>query len=77
MPLRKTKEVEKHMSAIEDAQIFFNEMLEKRQASYDNKSEKWQESEKGEEEQSNIDDLEEISSDLEEVSAKIDNLFEE
>lgn len=77
MAIKKNKQVEKHMAAIEDARLFFEELAQKKQESYDNKSEKWQEGDKGQEEQENISSLEDITNSLESVHGDIENLFEE
>ncbi len=74
--LKATKEVNKHLSLLEDVKIFFEEMQAARQSSFENKSEKWQEGEKGEEEQNNLDELENIVSEIETAFDSINNLFE-
>jgi len=77
MSIKRSKEVNKHLSNIEAAKDFFEEMQSTRQESFDNKSEKWQEGEKGAEEQENLDAIEEIVSSLDDTHTNIDNLFEE
>lgn len=86
MAIKRTKQIEKYLSQMEDIKIFLEDMQNSRQEAYDNKSEKWQEGEKGEEEQENISSLEEqenISSleDLvnsaETLMNDMENLFEE
>lgn len=74
--MKANKQIEKFISNIEDAKIYFEELQNTKQDSYDNKSEKWQESEKGEEMQSDIDSLEELASECENVIDKINSLFE-
>lgn len=77
MSLKRSASVSKHMQKIDEAKVFIEEMLEKRQGSFDNKSDKWKEGEKAEEEEQNLSDLEEIKDDLEEIYGKFENLFEE
>ncbi len=45
--LKATSKTNKFFSQIEDAKIFFEELRDKKQETFDNKSEKWQESEAG------------------------------
>lgn len=77
MSLKKTSQVEQHLSNIEAAKVFFEELAEKKQTAFDNKSEKWQESEAGEQASENISSIEEIRDSLDEAYGNIENLFEE
>lgn len=77
MALKRTAVVTKKMSQLEDLKIEFENQKEKRQETFDNKSDRWKESEKGEEEEQNIADLEEIVDALQDAYDKIENLFEE
>jgi hypothetical protein len=77
MAIKRSTAVEKEMSKLDDVRIFFEQMKEKRQESFDNKSDKWKEGEKGEEEESNLSDLDDIVNDLQSVYDSIENLFEE
>lgn len=77
MALKKTKQIDSIMSKLDDVKTFFEELAATRQDSYDNKSEKWQDGDKGQEEQENISALEDIVNNLESATNDIDNLFEE
>lgn len=57
--MKRTKEAKELISKIEDVHIFLEELVDQKQSSYDDKSEKWQDSEKGEEASQLISDLEE------------------
>ncbi len=74
--MKSNKTVEKLISQIEDAKIYFEELQGTKQESFDNKSEKWQEGEKGEEAQQEIDSLEELVGECESLVDNINNLFE-
>jgi hypothetical protein len=75
--IKKTKQVDKMMGQLQEVLHFFEEMKDSRQDAFDNKSEKWQEGEKGEEESENLSSLEDIVNELESTFSNIDNLFEE
>lgn len=75
--MNRTKQVETMMSKLEDIKIFFEGLLSAKQNSFDSKSEKWQDGDKGQEIQGNISDLENIISELESTYDNIDNLFQE
>lgn len=75
--IKRNSAVERVMSKVDDVKIFFEQMKEKRQESFDSKSDKWREGEKGEEEEQNLSDLEEITDAAQELYDKIENLFEE
>ena len=75
--MKKTKQVEKYIAMIEEAKQFFENLAFDRQDTYDNKSEKWQESEKGEDCQTEITDLEDIAESLEETLDRISEAYEE
>lgn len=75
MSLKRTKEIEKKMSELDGLKIYFEDLFNNRQSAYDNKSEKWQESEAGNSEIDNIYKLERIFNSLEECYDKVYNLF--
>lgn len=77
MAFKRTKQVSKHMAAIDAAKVFFEEFHEKKQQYYDNKSERWQEGDKGSEMSEDIDSLESIKDDCERLYDSIDSLFDE
>lgn len=77
MALKRTKKIEKIMSDIDNAKVFFEELHEKRQDSFDNKSDKWKEGDAGTEEEENLSELEEVKDACEELYGKIESLFEE
>lgn len=74
--LTATKKTNSFISQLEDMKEHIEELLGKKQDSYDSKSEKWQESEKGEEMQSEISNLEELVSSIEDTIEKFNEIFE-
>lgn len=77
MSFKKTKEVAKHLGNIESAKEFFSSLKDTEEGKYDDKSDRWKESEKGEQKQQDISDLESAVSDLESGFDSLENLFEE
>lgn len=77
MAIKRTKAIQSKLSQLEALKEYFSEMKETRQEAFDNKSEKWQEGEKGEEESNNLGELDDIVSDLESAYDKMSDLFTE
>lgn len=77
MSYKRTKEVEKHLSNIEAAKIYFEDLHSKKEDKLSSKSERWQESEKGQSELEDINSLEQIRDDSESLYDAISDLFEE
>lgn len=75
--MKKTKKIESLLSKLDDVKIGFENLKDEQQIKYDDKSEKWQESEKGEKMLQDIEDIEEIVENLENSYNNIENLFEE
>jgi hypothetical protein len=74
--MKSNKQIEKFISQIEDAKIYLEELQSSKQDSFDNKSEKWQEGERGEEAQQEINYLEELAGECESLIGSFNNLFE-
>ncbi len=77
MALKRTKEVDKLISQLEDIKNYFDELHTSRQDAFDNKSEKWQEGENGQSEEENLSMLEDLASEIETAFDSANNLFEE
>ena len=71
------KEITDFFHAIDTFNFIIEGIRDDMQDTYDNRSEKWQEGDAGNQMQADIENLEEISSALEELVQKIDELFEE
>lgn len=63
------------ISTLEEIKIHCEELAATKQEAYDNKSERWQESEKGEEAVETISSLEEAASDAESLLDKLMDLY--
>jgi hypothetical protein len=77
MPIKKSKKVEDYIKVIKEAADYLTELEEKRQETYDNRTETWQESDKGYEWQDDLDSLSELNSDLGNVVDLLDTVFED
>lgn len=77
MSIKRTAAVAKHLSAIEDAKLFFEEMKGRREDYAGNRADRWHESEKGEAFVEDTESLDDIISSLEESYNGIEDLFEE
>jgi hypothetical protein len=77
MAIKRTKENNKLISKLEGLKNDFEDLKNKHQEFYDMKSIKWQESEKGQETQDNINILYAIESQLEDLFNEASDLFEE
>lgn len=74
--MKRTTEISKRLSQLEDIKNFFEDLQNSKQDSYDNKSEKWQESDKGDEALEEISNLEDIVTDLSNAFDNSESLFE-
>lgn len=74
--LKSNTSIRQKLSQLEDIRIFFEELKSDLQSKWDDKSEKYQESEKGEEESENIDKLGEIAESLETSYNELEEIFE-
>ena len=74
--MKSNKQIAKFISHIEDAKIYFEELQSSKQDTFDNRSEKWQEGDKGNEAQEEINSLEELAGECENLIDSINNLFE-
>lgn len=77
MSIKRTAAVTKHLSAIEDAKLFFEEMKETRENFASDKSDRWQDSEKGEQYVEDTEAIDDIINSVEEAYNKIEDLFED
>jgi len=77
MPIKKSKKVEEYIKVIKEAADYLTELEEKRQETYDNRTETWQESDKGYEWLDDLDSLSELNSDLGNVVDLLDTVFED
>lgn len=77
MAIKRTKVINDHISNLEAFKTFIEELYSDKSESFENKSDNWKESEKGEEAQQDINDLEELSSDLDSSLSKAEDLFEQ
>lgn len=75
--LKRTKEIAEKMSQLDALKNYFEEIKIQREESFENKSEKWQESEKGEEYSSDTDTIAEIVDSIESAFGSCEELFEE
>jgi hypothetical protein len=74
--MKRTKEISEKLSQLEDVRIFFEEMANEMQDEFDGKSEKWQNSDKGQEMEQAQYDLENAAQELETIYNKIaDEIF--
>ena len=73
--MKKTKQHEKIINALKNASEILSMEKEHRQEFFDEKSEKWQESETGENYQNDIDKLEEIHDEIENQLNEFEELF--
>lgn len=76
MGLIATKKTDSFISQLEDMKEYIGDIINKKQESYDTKSEKWQESEKGEELQAEISNLGELLESIETTIDKFNETFE-
>jgi hypothetical protein len=74
--MKATKEDKKYLDMIEAAQIYFKQRAEDLQTNFDEKSERWQESEKGEETATAITSIEDVADTLETAYDTASNTFE-
>lgn len=74
--IKRTKEINKHISNIEDAKNFFADLLQERSENFDGKSEKWQEGEAGQDYVEKHSDLEDLNTDLEDALSRLEDIFE-
>lgn len=75
--MKRTKEVKELISNVESVKVFLEDQVDQKQSAYDNKSEKWQESEKGEEASQVISNLEEARDEAESLMDKLIELYPE
>jgi hypothetical protein len=75
--IKRTKVVAEHLANVREAFDYFTRLKEEREEQYENKSERWQESEKGEEFSNDSSTLEEACNELETAADSLENLFEE
>ena len=69
-------EIAEKYRAVEELSNLLDEVREDAQATFDKRSEKWQDGEKGQEVQSDIEELEEMISELQDVTKRVDEFFE-
>lgn len=74
--LKKTKEADAMISKLEDLIDQLSIQRDDLQEKFDNRSEKWQESDKGEEMQTDISTLDDVISSLESAKDDLQNAFE-
>lgn len=77
MAIKKTLTIAALMSKLEVVKTEIEDMYNTRQDRYDQRSEKWQDSDAGQEEIGNVNDLEELAGMLEEAYDKMDEIFED
>lgn len=75
--MKRTKEIDKRLSQLEDIKIWLMEESEKRRAKFDEKSERAQNSDKGQEEESEISVLEDEANTAENLLESLQSLFNE
>jgi hypothetical protein len=75
--MKRTKQVEKLLSGLDDVKAFLEQLHEEKQEAYDNKSDKWQESEKGEAASDELYNIEEARDEAESLYDKVSELFPE
>lgn len=74
--MKKTQQIKKFVSQLQDMTEAISLMSNNLQETYDNRTEKWQDSEKGEQCMEDIESLNEISSAIELTLDEINTLFE-
>lgn len=74
--MKRNKTIEKLLSTLDDAKVQAEGQMNSLQETFDNKSEKWQEGEKGEEMSNAISALEECVSSIESAMNEIESNFE-
>lgn len=77
MAIKRTLKVDAYLTQLNEIKNYFEKMQATRENIYENRSENWQESEKGETEQENIDSLEAINEKLSEAFDELEELFDE
>jgi hypothetical protein len=77
MPIKRTKEIQRHLSMLESVKVFFDEMANKREEKFEGRSDKWKESEKGEAAEQDQEQLRGYTGELEEVYTDLEDLFEQ
>lgn len=73
--MKHNKDSKKHYDNIVAAQEYISELRDKKQEAFDNKSEKWQESDAGEKAQEDIDILESLAETIQSAADEIDDAF--
>jgi len=76
MAIKRSAKVDKFIEVITEAEEYFKELLEKRQETYNNRSEAWQDSDKGEEWSEDLCYLDDVVSNLESAIDTLESLFE-
>ena len=61
---------------IADLSELIGEIRDAEQEKFDSRSEKWQEGDKGQEAQTNIDELDSLAGDLQEIAVRVDSTFD-
>lgn len=74
--MKRTKKTDEMISKMEDVKIYFEEMKNELKEKFDGKSERWQESEKGEEAQDQINEVEEVSDSCDQLLDQMQSIFE-
>ena len=74
--MKSTKEINQQLSNIEDAKVALESFKDDQQNSFDEKSDKWKEGEKGQEAEADLESLQEAIENLEEAIEKLEEIFQ-
>jgi len=74
--MKQTSKIVKMLSQLEDMRIEIEQMRDNKQTSFDSKSERFQESDKGEQIQVDIDNLDDLANTLQNAYDHLENTFE-
>jgi len=75
--MKKSKQAEKMMSQLEGIKVWLEELAQVKQDNFDNKSERWQEGDKGQDESDLISEIEDAANDADSLYGKLEDIFSE